>query len=141
MPIHLTAPRGHPPGAPEVYTPPAQCALRPTSYPSLVESQDTRRARWGSFGPCTREGHCIDCPVLTRTRPMLAVTRDVFVWVDERNVPHLVDKPEDPATRVERTSWARLAKLPGWTIGGQGECALGEGFWIHAPADAGQAPS
>lgn len=51
----------------------AQCALLPRSYATLLESQDTRRARWGGFGSCTRgQGACGDCPVLT-DRPVREV--------------------------------------------------------------------
>ncbi|MFF3665434.1 hypothetical protein [Microtetraspora malaysiensis] len=52
---------------------PGQCALAPTSYATLWESQDTRRARWGGFGPCVRCGDCTSCPAMSALRRGRAV--------------------------------------------------------------------
>ena len=72
MPIHLPAP-AHRNGGPDGQgwnrmslgtLAGDECALRPRDYSHLVESQDTRRARYGGYGPCIACGRCLNaCPL------------------------------------------------------------------------------
>lgn len=131
-----------------------QCALKPSSYATLWESQNTTRARFGSFGPCTREGACSDCPVLAEAlnpEPFRAFTDSVLVRVLSRpsrvgvfgtdtRVPHLMNKPEQGwGSTSFPTTWQRLAQIigHGWTLGRRHVDqdspggANGEAFWLH----------
>ncbi|MDX3345924.1 hypothetical protein PV387_03590 [Streptomyces sp. ME02-6987-2C] len=137
MPIHLTPPAYNPSGPDGQgwnrlsigWQPGAQCALRPRDWPTLFESRDTRRARWGGFGPCVRDGgDCGACPVLDRLKAD-RFTLDPEVIGDEVLV--LVD--DDGTARVPTgkgyfrpTAWTDLARLSGWKLGRRHP----EGFWL-----------
>lgn len=145
MPIHLEAPT-HQAGGPDgngwnrlslnghMGTPLDQCALRPTSYAHLLESQDTRRARWGNFGCCIKDGDCNNCPIL-QTAPKRLDSLDDQVLV--RIHPHdghlyLMNRPEDGwASGARRWTWAEVARIDGWTIGRRHNDEHSEGFWIN----------
>jgi hypothetical protein len=153
VPIHLTPPAYQPTGpdgqgwnrlslnAHGSKTP--QCALRPRSYATLVESQDTRRAQWGGFGPCSGDGFCRDeCLVLAvRSERLRSFTSDVLVRLLPRGegVPdqaHLMNHPEkgwDSSSQV--WTWEELARLEGWRVGRPHRDEHGDGFWLHATAD------
>jgi hypothetical protein len=154
MPIYLPAPtrdvRGPDGGgwnrlslnAGPVY--PGQCALQPTSYATLWESHDTRRARWGGFGGCVRGGACAGCPSLTPAEPrrLLSFTPDVLVRILVRSgaadQPHVMNRPEDGwASRSERWTWPELAHLTGWRLGRQHVDEHSDGFWLHATHASG----
>jgi len=110
-----------------------ECALRPTSYATLVESRDTRRARYGGFGPCARDGQCGGCPVLNaKPRTLQAFGDRVLVRVHDRDGDaHLMNRPEDGwASCGYRWSWADLSRLEGWDVGSQHHDEHGEGFWL-----------
>ncbi|WP_433259299.1 hypothetical protein ACQPYK_49785 (plasmid) [Streptosporangium sp. CA-135522] len=154
MPIYLPAPT-HNPGGPDgngwnrfslnagaLY--PGQCALQPTSYATLWESHDTRRARWGGFDPCVRNGDCTSCPALTPAQPrrLLSFTPDVLVRILARegaaDQPHIMNRPEDGwASFSERWTWAQLAHLEGWRLGDQHRDEHSAGFWLHATTISG----
>lgn len=136
MPIHLPPPAFRP-GGPDGqgwnrlsigWQPGAQCALQPTDWPTLFESQDTRRARWGGFGPCTKGGDCGACPVLERlnnerfTLSEDIVGDEILVLVDEGG------RPSVPTGRgyFEPVTWGHLARLSGWTLGRRHH----QGFWL-----------
>ncbi|GAB1646879.1 hypothetical protein [Krasilnikovia sp. MM14-A1259] len=157
MPIHLSAP-AHRPGGPDgdgwnrlslnahIGADRAQCALRPRSYPTLVESQDTRRARWGGYGPCAATGECLACPVLTAEPRRLDVPGDrVLVRLKPGRLygaglgaqvtpeqPFVMDDPERGwQAGAEPWSWQQLARVPGWQVGRRHHDAHGPGFWLH----------
>ncbi|MFJ1607011.1 hypothetical protein ACIOHS_27110 [Streptomyces sp. NPDC088253] len=138
MPIHLPPP-AYQPGGPDgqgwnrlsiasCWTPSAQCALRPTDWPTLLESHDTRRARWGGFGPCVRRGECGACPVLKRrtgesfTLGDEVIADEVLVLVDEDGTPRV------PTGKgyFEPATWEQLARVDGWTLGRRHP----QGFWL-----------
>lgn len=130
-----------------------QCALKPSSYATLWESQNTTRARFGMFGSCVRGGGCDSCPVLASAlepEPFHALTDRVLVRVLVRSsaglfgtaahIPYLMNRPEQGwASRAVPTTWERLVQVlgHGWTLGrryvdhdspgGTG----GEAFWLH----------
>lgn len=115
-----------------------QCALRPTSYATLWEGQDTRRARWGNFGWCVQEGNCGTCPVFTAPRESLdAFTDKVLVRISERDgKPWLMNHPDRGwASSGYPWTWERLARLDGWTVGRSHRDADGVGFWLVRAAD------
>lgn len=159
MPIYLTPPPVNP-GGPDgkgwnrlslnahIGDQQPQCALRPRSYATLVESFDTRRARYGGFGRCLNGGACSDCPILTAPPKRLRAFGSV-VLVRLRHVhtgafpgstlipaaldePHLMDRPEEGwASWSVRWSWEDLARLEGWQPGRPYHDEHSEGFWLR----------
>lgn len=136
MPVYLQAP-SVPPSGPDgkgwnrlsiasCWTPGDQCALRPTNWPTLFESHDTRRARWGGFGPCTRNGECGACPLMARTDPFTlddeVIGDEVLVLVDEAGVASV------PTGKgyFRPVAWGDLARLTGWELGRRHP----QGFWL-----------
>jgi len=114
-----------------------ECALRPRDYTHLRESQDTRRARYGGYGPCIGSGHCEQCPILqTPPRHLDSLDDRVLVRihpVDGR--PYLMNRPEDGwASLAKRWTWQDLARLDGWEIGRQHSDEHSDGFWLNRPA-------
>ncbi|MFI6290072.1 hypothetical protein ACIBEJ_00720 [Nonomuraea sp. NPDC050790] len=123
-----------------------QCALKPTSYATLWESQDTRRARWGGFAPCTGEtlGACGTCPVLRppARRTLHSFEPDVLVrLLDAANGiwrPHVMNRPESGwESSSQRWTWWQLARLEGWRLGRQHTDEHSPGFWLHATVRTG----
>jgi hypothetical protein len=111
----------------------ARCALRPTSYESLVESQDTRRARWGgSYAPCVSGGDCGSCPIASAAPTTLQAFDDrVLVRVDHMNRPHLMNQLEKGWDSSSMAwTWDELSRLEGWTVGRRHRDEHGEGFWL-----------
>lgn len=76
MPIYLEAPPFDPRGPDgqgrnrlrvDGIDPAPRCALRPRSFPTLRESQNTLLAAWsGQFGRCTNQGKCSTCSLVSR---------------------------------------------------------------------------
>ncbi|MEU6595288.1 hypothetical protein ABZ923_39860 [Streptomyces sp. NPDC046881] len=136
MPVRLPAP-AHQPGGPDgqgwnrlsiasCWTPIDQCALRPTNWPTLFESHDTRRASWGNFGACVRKGDCGDCPVWEG--PEGGFTLGAEVIADEVLVLVEDGQPRVPTGKgyFEPATWEQLARLTGWTLGRRHP----QGFWL-----------
>lgn len=144
MPIYLEAPTAHVKGADgkgwnrlslsaHIGTSSARCALRPTSYETLVESQDTRRASWGSgFGLCVSAGECGSCPLASAEPTTLrAFTDRVLVRVDDHNRPHLMNHAEKGWDSTSQLwTWEELSRLNGWRVGRRHRDEHGEGFWL-----------
>ncbi|RZU46565.1 hypothetical protein EV385_6639 [Krasilnikovia cinnamomea] len=143
MPIHLPAP-AHRPGGPDgrgwnrlslnahIGADRGQCALRPLSYPTLVESQDTRRARWGGYGPCVATGDCRACPVptaaprrldapgdrvLVRLRPGRLYGSGLGAQVTPEQPVVMADAGQGWQAAGEPWSWHQLARVAGWRVG------------------------
>jgi hypothetical protein len=116
MPIYLPAPEHNPSG------PDGQgwnrmaihgmcgdeCALRPKSLPAFLDSQDTRRARYGLYGSCTTGGNCAECSTFENTTPWPWMTDTVCIReVDGR--PHVMNRQEGGfSERSIQTSWESL---------------------------------
>lgn len=160
MSIYLPAPQ-HRPGGPDgqgwnrlslnahIGAGRGQCALQPRSHPTLWEAQDSRRARWGPYGPCLRDGDCLTCPVLTSQPRHLTVAADrVLVRLLPGRVtgaglglqvspdrPCVMAEMADPESgchsRGEPWSWAQLARVPGWQVGRAHHDEHGPGFWLQ----------
>jgi hypothetical protein len=109
-----------------------ECALRPRDYSHLRESQDTRRARYGGYGPCIADGRCEDCPIFQAApRTLAALTDRVLVRIGPGGVPYLMNRLEDGwASVARRWEWQDLARLDGWTIGRAHRDEHGDGFWL-----------
>ncbi|MFC4060203.1 hypothetical protein ACFOWE_18010 [Planomonospora corallina] len=154
MPIHLPAPRRDPRGPDgqgwnrmaiswgAIY--PAQCALQPLTPTKLFESYDTRRAAWGGFGPCVRDGDCTACLVARPRRRLESFTERVLVRVlerDGRTEYHVMNRPEQGwASRSMTWTLPDLAVVDGWTWDGLHADENGGGFWLRAtrpPEDHG----
>jgi hypothetical protein len=115
-----------------------ECALRPTDYPTMIEARDTRRARYGGFGPCIRQpgvDTCQGCPIYAeRTRPQeLAAFTDrvlVRIWPPDGQ-PRLMNHPEKGwSSFAYRWSWSDLARLVGWEIGRLEHDGTSQCFWL-----------
>jgi hypothetical protein len=140
MPIFLRAPE-YKPGGPDSKgwnrlslgahygQPSGQCALLPRSYGTLFESGDTRRAQWGSFGPCTRNGDCNACPVL---RALLHDPTSIDTVEDRVAVRVIENGTPIPLVYVmgNQWTWAELTRLRGWRLGRRFRDEEGEGFWL-----------
>jgi hypothetical protein len=121
-----------------------ECALRPTDAATLMESWNTVRARYGSFGACVTEGgDCDSCPIFARltdaaNRPTMKAFGDrvLFRIHPERGFPVAMNRPEDGFGSSGYTwSWGDLAMLTGWDWDGFHRDEYGEGFWVkRAPA-------
>lgn len=147
MPIYLQAPT-HKPGGPDGQgwnrislgsLADDQCAPLPTDYTHLRESQDTRRARYGGYGPCTRAGACEQCPILQAPPQHLdALTDRILVRIHPHDTKlYLMNRPEDGwASGAYRWTWSELSRLEGWEIGRPYRDEHGDGFWLTRPADA-----
>lgn len=154
MPIYLPAP-GYTPGGPDGQgwnrislgsLAGDECALQPHSWATLRESRDTRLARYGGFGLCTRRGACDSCEVLTRRPRTLNTPHDVvLVRLQRRDGPG--DQPYvmaalDPAAGwagpAEPWSWADLSRVPDWDLADRHWDEHGEAFWLvrYGAADA-----
>ena len=141
MPIHLKAP-AHVNGGPDGHgwnrlsigsLAGDECALRPRDYSHLIEATDTRRARYGGYGPCIADGRCDTCPIATAAPTTLQSFDDrvlVRVGQDGRR-PYLMDRPEDGwASLAKRWTWQELARLEGWEVGPRYSDEHSAGFWL-----------
>ncbi|MEH0579058.1 MULTISPECIES: hypothetical protein [Streptomyces] len=128
----------------------AQCALRPRRWGALLESQDTRRARWGGFGPCANRGNCEDCAlrkaineqpttvevnaprVLVRIEPLYAGDDVVFNAGPDGWRLWVTTGPDDRDYRNRRPwVWEEAARVHGWDLGRPYIDEHGEGFWLE----------
>lgn len=142
MPIHLITPEQKP-GGPDSQgwnrmslgsLAGDECALRPRTYPALRESQDTRRARYGGFGPCIKGGDCVNCPIFkTAPKPLAALDDRVLVRIHPHDGHlYLMNRPEDGwASGALRWTWAEVARIEGWDIGRRHHDEHSDGFWIN----------
>lgn len=113
-----------------------ECALRPRDYSHLRESQDTRRARYGGYGPCAADGKCETCPIFNASPLRLpALTDRVLVRIGRDGSPYLMNRPEDGwASVARRWTWQDLARLDGWEIGRRYRDEHSDGFWLERAA-------
>ncbi|MFJ6014498.1 hypothetical protein [Streptomyces sp. NPDC092952] len=128
---------------------PSQCALRPRRWGALLESYDTRRARWGGFGPCINRGDCGDCPVrkavqehctvvpvnasrvLVRVESIFASPDKLFGGPDGYRL-WVTAGPEDQDYRKGRPwTWDDSVRVSGWELGRPYFDEHGEGFWLE----------
>jgi hypothetical protein len=114
-----------------------ECALRPRDYTHLRESQDTRRARYGGYGPCIGSGDCEQCPILqSAPRHLDSLDDRVLVRIHPSDGrPYLMNRPEDGwASLGLRWTWQDLARLDGWEIGRRHRDEHGDAFWLERAA-------
>ncbi|MFF4605195.1 hypothetical protein ACFY12_20985 [Streptomyces sp. NPDC001339] len=135
----------------------AQCALQPKSWATLYESYDTRRARWGGFGLCIRNGDCNACPVFTASlhdsgerapfnaprvliRIETTLPDDTMFAAQPVTALWMTDRPDAPDYRThgQKWTWLQLTRLRGWELGRRYRDQIGPGFWMlrtpYAPA-------
>lgn len=111
-----------------------ECALQPRDYSHLVESQDTRRARYGGYGPCVSGGSCAECPIFqSAPRHLDSLDARVLVRIHPTNgSPHLMNRPEEGwASLAKRWTWQDLARLDGWEVGRRHRDEHSDGFWLN----------
>ena len=109
----------------------------------MFESQDTRRARYGGFGPCVAAGRCDTCPISQHqaSRRLDSFTDRVLFRVNGPDgLPWALNRPEDGwASYGEPWQWDQLAAIPGWRFDGIHHDEHGEGLWLRrAEERAGQ---
>lgn len=123
-----------------------QCALRPRSYQTLWESQDTRRARWGGYGACIRpDNSCIGCPILERSTELQSYTPSVLARIERRTAGEgpaaqpvdrvwLMNRPDRGWSETGHIwPWDDLARLEGWRVDSRlHRDEHSDGFWLHA---------
>ena len=109
-----------------------ECALRPRDYSHFVEAQDTRRARYGGYGPCVAEGKCETCPINNAKPTTLRSLDDrVLVRIHPDGRPYLMNRAEDGgASLAQRWTWPNLARLEGWAFGPRHRDEHSNGFWL-----------
>lgn len=108
-----------------------QCAFQPKSYAALkFEARDTRRARWGTFGMCLREGKCESC-ALAATTTLDSFMDRVLVRIGEDNAPWVMNRSDDGWGEFGKpVTWSFLARLEGWEIGDRYTDGHSKGFWL-----------
>lgn len=72
-----------------------ECALRPTSEATFWDSHDTRKARYGNYGPCTNAGRCESCERYRKTTPWQWGGDELVVRVDNDGHPWIMNRPDD----------------------------------------------
>lgn len=109
-----------------------QCALQPRSYATLVESQDTRRARYGGFGGCGMSGNCQTCPVYHA--PPIPLDRHaegrVLIRIEDGHPREYVSPDHGLDSHSWPWTWQRLGRLEGWVIGPPFHDEWSTGFWL-----------
>ena len=142
MPIFLPAP-SHNPGGPDGQgwnrlstnahmQGTDQCAKQPRDYPTLYESHDTRKARYGRFGSCDYRGKCDGCPIYNKPRRVLnSFTDRVLFRIDEHGEPWAMNQPEHGWSSLGFVwRWDDLASLEGWDLSGEMCDKHSIGFWL-----------
>lgn len=89
-----------------------ECALRPTTEATFWDSHDTRKARYGNYGPCTASGNCNNCKRFKKSHRWEFGEDCVFVRIDENGDPWIMNKQKDGWGEYGRTtSWEWLLRL------------------------------
>jgi hypothetical protein len=111
-----------------------ECALRPRDYSHMIEATDTRRARYGGYGPCIADGKCDTCPINNAKPTTLRSFDDrVLVRIHQQDGrPYLMNRPEDGwESLAQRWTWADLARIEGWAFGPRYRDGHSDGFWLE----------
>ena len=91
-----------------------ECALKPNTVAAFFEAQDTRKARYGSFGPCTKHGNCSECDVFKQRRNWRWFGDEILVRVDGSGAPWVMNRPDNGWEEYgEPTKWKYLLQLDG----------------------------
>ncbi|WP_410646263.1 hypothetical protein [Amycolatopsis sp. cmx-4-54] len=170
MPLYLPAPESAPRGpdgrgwnrltlGAHYGRPPAQCALRPRTYPTLHETlRTTELATFGYHGRCVRHTSpqypdCRTCPVFTAAPTTLDSPHNrVLVRIEHRTVgfglatltldiPYVVAEPDQGwDSPRDQWSWDALARITGWRPGREHHDHHSPGFWLERsdPGSAGR---
>lgn len=81
---------------------------------AFFDAQDTRMARYGSFGPCTKSGNCGECDVLKRNQDWKWFSDEMLVRMDENGRPWVMNRPDNGWEEYgELTKWEYLLQLDG----------------------------
>ena len=122
MPIYMPAPE-HNPSGPDGFgwnriavhgLCEDECALKPKTMAAFFDAQDTRKVRYGSFGPCTKRGSCKECGVFKRQQDWKWLCDEMLVRVDENGVPWVMNRPDKGWEEYGvPTTWGDLLQLDG----------------------------
>ena len=114
MPIYLPAPAHNPKGVDGLgWNRMAihgmcndQCALKPRQMSAFFDSLDTRKARYGMYGPCVNNGDCSTCDLLYKEVDWSFFTEKMLIRVDEVGRPWLMNRPDN--------GWEEFSRLTRW---------------------------
>lgn len=91
-----------------------ECALKPKTMASFFDALDTRKARYGCFGPCVNGGNCDSCELPSKQREWGWFGNEILVRVDDTGVPWVMNRPDKGWEEYgKRDSWIELLKLNG----------------------------
>lgn len=94
-----------------------ECALRPTCESAFWEAQDTRRTRYGIYGPCTNSGNCKTCNRLHQEEQWPWFGSEILVRIDEKGAPWVMNRPDEGWGEYGRpTTWEYLSSLQSVTF-------------------------
>lgn len=128
MPIFLEAPTQDPRGPDgqgrnrlrvDSLDPTPRCALRPRSFPTLRESQNTMLAQWnGQFGRCISQGMCESCGHASyRFRLPEGLEHLVIRLHEDGSLHYSSEQDAGWAANLTPIDWDDLATLEdGWVI-------------------------
>lgn len=94
-----------------------ECALKPKTLAAFFDAQDTRKARYGSFGHCQNHGNCSDCKVMTESREFKFFGEEIFIRVDDKGNPWIMNRKDLGWEEFGKlTTWESLLKIDGVTF-------------------------
>ncbi len=97
-----------------------QCALAPTTEATFWDSMDTRKARYGNYGPCVGRGKCESCGQFDKTTPWLWGGDELVIRVDEDGRPWLMNRPDRGWGEYGKViSWGKLFRVQAEFVRGQ----------------------
>lgn len=83
-----------------------ECALRPKTMTAFFDALDTRKARYGMYGPCVNNGECSTCPLIDKETGWNFFTEKMLIRVDEFGRAWLMNRPDE--------GWAEFSKHVEW---------------------------
>jgi hypothetical protein len=73
---------------------------------------DTRKARYGNYGPCDGRGQCNSCQRLHKTEQWKWLSDEFFIRKDEDGQPWIMNRPDDGWGEYGiRVSWEFLSRI------------------------------
>ena len=89
-----------------------ECALKPKTLAAFFDAQDTRKARYGSYGHCHNRGNCSDCKTMTESKDFSFFGEEIFIRVDDKGAPWIMNRKDRGWEEFGKaTTWAYLLKI------------------------------
>ncbi len=83
-----------------------ECALKPKTLAAFLDAQDTRKVRYGQYGPCHSRGNCSNCKVMTESKKLSFFGEEIFIRADEKGSPWIMNRKD--------RGWEEFGKLTTW---------------------------